>query len=81
MTAEVEEVVLDPHTLEAKEFCPSASQDLLGRRARCYVDNLRRSRALGGGQLLTVGLANRRERQGVERDEVARNHVFRQADA
>ncbi len=81
VAAELEEVVVDPHPLEAEHLAPDRRQQLLpgvpGRgRARARL-----ARRLRRGQGLEVHLAVGGERQHGQGDESRGHHVLRQAVA
>lgn len=77
--AQLEEVVVHPHLLEAQDLGPHPRQQLLGGRARRHVGGLELGAALGCGQGGPVQLAVGAERQGGQLHEGRGHHVVGQA--
>ena len=78
MAAELEEVVVDAHALQAQHVAPDVGQALLGRSAGEVDRGLVAHGELGRGQGPAVQLAARRQGQGLEPDEGGRHHVLGQ---
>ncbi|VVO41180.1 hypothetical protein PS706_05900 [Pseudomonas fluorescens] len=77
MPAQLEEVMGQAHTLDAKNIGPDRRNLLLPWRNRCLPGLLHRA-AIGFGQRLAVKLAVGVQRHAVEEDQVRRHHVIGQ---
>ena len=82
MPAEIEEAVVDSHTVDPEGLLPGSDEDPLQRRERCHVGTGQPGPApLRRRQGLPVELAVRGERQLGQEDEAAGDHVLRQPGA
>src|SRR5688572_28764317 len=82
MAAEVEEIVLRAHSIEAQNVTPDGGGlflEVTGERDKRLV-KLGTSKS-GGGQGGAVDFAVRRERKRFENDQRSRDHVFRELTA